>query len=358
MSNKFLWASNFSGVGGSTVGAELAGFIPVFANEIKPEIAEIYKKNHGDHIVVKDVRDLTVRDLIMAIPSERDRKDSNQILVWQTSPPCQDHSVANLNKRKDSDRANIILKTLWQIDIVKPEYILLENVPGFATHDSYLLFKYKLESKGYVIAEYTLNSYDYFFTPQSRKRFYMVAAKDGYKLPTITPHKYKINWLQSIQDLISTLEPLPLTDIQKNIIARSKPKMPFLIQRRGHRQQKPKIRSYDKPMYTLLTNGDSKNLVNLVLNEQYHNVLIFLVNLWVFDQKQYNLKFLLYLLTNLVLVEQKSYNLSFECFARFQGFPDDYKWSNDFKTNMEGLGNSITPNATRFICKAITKLFC
>ena len=47
--------SLFSGGGGADIGAHLAGYTPVAANEYDPAIAAVYADNLGDHVRVGDI---------------------------------------------------------------------------------------------------------------------------------------------------------------------------------------------------------------------------------------------------------------------------------------------------------------
>ncbi|OEU69229.1 MAG: hypothetical protein BA863_17760 [Desulfovibrio sp. S3730MH75] len=47
----------FAGAGGLSCGLEMAGFKPIFANELVPAYAETYKHNHPEvDLIVGDVR--------------------------------------------------------------------------------------------------------------------------------------------------------------------------------------------------------------------------------------------------------------------------------------------------------------
>ena len=53
----------FAGVGGLSLGFELAGFDVKIANEFDPSIAEAYTRNRPDtKMVVADIRDLNIEE--------------------------------------------------------------------------------------------------------------------------------------------------------------------------------------------------------------------------------------------------------------------------------------------------------
>src|SRR5258706_5717006 len=84
---KFI--SLFSGGGLADVGARMAGFELVAANEIDKRIADVYRLNHGDHIRVGDILE----------QSPNDYPDCD---LLHASPVCTNASIANANGEESS----------------------------------------------------------------------------------------------------------------------------------------------------------------------------------------------------------------------------------------------------------------
>lgn len=78
---KYTIGTLFSGGGGADIGANMAGFAPVFAVEYDPGVAEVYRQNLGDHIRVGDILGMDPRDF--PCPS-----------LLHASPPCPNFSAA------------------------------------------------------------------------------------------------------------------------------------------------------------------------------------------------------------------------------------------------------------------------
>ncbi len=55
--------SLFSGAGGLDLGFKNAGFQIVWANDIDSDAVQTYKKNIGDHIVLKDLSQVDMNDI-------------------------------------------------------------------------------------------------------------------------------------------------------------------------------------------------------------------------------------------------------------------------------------------------------
>ncbi|KAF9270841.1 S-adenosyl-L-methionine-dependent methyltransferase [Marasmius fiardii PR-910] len=119
--------------------------------------------------------------------------------------PCQTFSGLNRYKGEGNRKSNLILNALSWIDFLKPDYCFLENVPGFVDEKLrvpimqrpehiqgriekgyFKLLLRALLDMGYQVRHGFLQA-GQFGTPQSRLRFFLVAAKRGFKLPDL-PH--------------------------------------------------------------------------------------------------------------------------------------------------------------------------
>lgn len=109
--------SLFSGAGGLDLGFIKAGHTIVWANDLYDDAVATYRKNIGNHIVDKDIRE---------IPSE-EIPDCDIVIGGF---PCQGFSVAN-TKRHTADERNVLYKELLRVIKDKnPKFFLAENVKG------------------------------------------------------------------------------------------------------------------------------------------------------------------------------------------------------------------------------------
>jgi DNA (cytosine-5)-methyltransferase 1 len=368
--SKFLWASHFSGCGGSTVGAIAANFRPLVAIEFDPQIAELYKANCGD-AVVNDIAQVDPTKL--DIPSPEERRRNNQILVLQTSPPCQEYSQAKRKQNRQCDRATILKDTYAHYELFKPEYVILENVPAYANSPVYLDFENFLIWRGYKIVKGIYNMADY-GVPQTRKRFIAIAVRDGYPIPQIQPthSQYQqgqlslfgdslqkwVGWYDAIADLIPGLPESKLTQKQKDAIVKSglvSQLVDFANATGGYTTRK-----FDKPIWTLNASiGEHNAAPKAVLIErvgyQFNNP-----KTAHFDEPCWTLRACLgddgrsgrsKVIDAVVGADVRS--LDARSLARLQSFPDSYQWSGNSKIDLKGIGNSVCPLFSQLICQQI-----
>ncbi|KAJ7610870.1 S-adenosyl-L-methionine-dependent methyltransferase [Roridomyces roridus] len=116
--------------------------------------------------------------------------------------PCQSHSGLNMFRKAEDPKSNLILTTLSYVDFFRPHFFFLENVPGFLRYNLLakqesryrveggiemggikLLLRALLDMK-YQVRYFLLQAGNY-GAPQSRVRFFLVAALHGHPLPEI-----------------------------------------------------------------------------------------------------------------------------------------------------------------------------
>jgi len=168
--------SLFSGAGiGETFLSDI-GIDIVVANELVKKRADLYKSLYTNRdIICGDITDESVFGRILSLSKER------EVEFLLASPPCQGLSVAGKNRKQnqvENDSRNYLISYVIDlIKLIKPKYILIENVPMLLKMK--ILFGGKLKSvpeilnnnfSGEYRIEYdTLNSANY-GVPQTRKR--------------------------------------------------------------------------------------------------------------------------------------------------------------------------------------------
>ncbi|MDC0307627.1 DNA cytosine methyltransferase [Planctomycetaceae bacterium] len=160
-------ASFFSGIGGFDLGLERAGMKVVFQCEVNPFAQKVLRKHWPKVPLVSDINDLEAFDI----------PDSS---VWCAGFPCQDVSLANQGKRKGlkGARSGLFFKYASLIEQRKPQWVILENVPGLLNSHEGKDFKIvlkTLDELGYGVSWRVFDA-KYFGTPQRRRRVFIVGS--------------------------------------------------------------------------------------------------------------------------------------------------------------------------------------
>lgn len=160
--------STFTGIGGLDFGLEKIGAKCVGFSEIKPGSMEIYKKHFPDHKCYGDITKI--------VPEELPDFD-----VFTGGFPCQSFSMAGARRGFGDRRGQMIFYIYDILMAKKPEYVVLENVKGIATHDHGRTYKnvFKLLSAaGYHMRVVLLNSAHY-GSAQARERVVFIGRRSG-----------------------------------------------------------------------------------------------------------------------------------------------------------------------------------
>lgn len=186
----------FAGVGGLSLGFEMAGFKTVIANEYDESIAYSYKKNHNcDKLIICDITKLDIEKTF------GDLKNTIDVVVG--GPPCQGFSQKGQRKTINDERNFLFKFFVKVVDYLKPKYFVMENVPNLLTTENGYFKKeiIKLFKEiGYELKLGVLNASDY-GVPQNRKRAIIIGAlnKAAPNLPEPLENKTTI-W-DAISDL-------------------------------------------------------------------------------------------------------------------------------------------------------------
>ncbi|WP_319380179.1 DNA cytosine methyltransferase [Thiomicrorhabdus sp.] len=160
----------FSGAGGMSVGAALAGINVKVSIELDKHAADTYKVNHPNTKVLQ-------ADISTVNPLEHIEKHP---FILFGGPPCQGFSLANTRTRSLENPNNWMFKEYLRfVDTLKPEWFVFENVEGFASFNNGEFskdVKDELKQLGYTISSRILNASDY-GVPQNRFRYFIVGHK-------------------------------------------------------------------------------------------------------------------------------------------------------------------------------------
>lgn len=155
----------FSGAGGSSAGARLAGVEMVGAVDLCPVATATYQDNFPDaHVVTGRLEDVDRRALRRAV---------GDIDILLSSPECTNHSCAKgAAPRSEESRATAMLVVEYARQF-RPRWVVLENVVHMKPWSRYEELKRELRSLGYRLAEQVLDASDY-GVAQTRRRLFLV----------------------------------------------------------------------------------------------------------------------------------------------------------------------------------------
>jgi DNA (cytosine-5)-methyltransferase 1 len=170
--------SLFAGCGGLDLGFHQAGFEIVYANDIDYAVKETYEHNLGK---------IEINDLCKV---NKDNLPCCDIIL--AGIPCQPFSNAGNRGSMSDTRGSLFQEVIKLVDIKRPKVVLFENVRGFlsAKDDQGYSMPERIEQElmqhGYKLYYKLLNAADY-EVPQNRHRVVLIGLRNDlektYKFP-------------------------------------------------------------------------------------------------------------------------------------------------------------------------------
>lgn len=170
----------FSGCGGFSLGAELAGFHSLVAIDIDPTLQSAYRLNFPrTQAVEASVVDLEESSWRLFLGNERP-----DCVIG--GPPCQGFSWIGLRK-KDDPRNNLVYHYYRNVEILRPKFFIMENVEGLLDAENIDILMNALEvvSPFYKILDPIIVNAKDFGAATSRKRV-VVIGYDPLEVDEIT----------------------------------------------------------------------------------------------------------------------------------------------------------------------------
>ncbi len=178
-------ADLFCGAGGISLGAERAGFDVVIGVDHDLHALATHRAHHAGLHLDWDLSDEVVLERLA------DLMRSAGVQLISGGPPCQPFSragrgiIGNLVRRElrpPADRRRDLWQSfLWLVDAVRPDAVLMENVPDLALDEDMFIMRtmvHELERIGYGVETAIVESLRY-GVPQMRQRFILIAVSGG-----------------------------------------------------------------------------------------------------------------------------------------------------------------------------------
>ena len=167
----------FSGAGGFSTGARMAGCRVLWAANHWPLAVQYHAANHADtqhacqDLQQADFRDAPAHDILLA------------------SPACQGHSPARGKERPHHDAQRA---TAWAVvtcaEVHRPAAVVVENVPDFARWTLYPAWCAAMSALGYALAPMVLDAADS-GVAQHRRRLFVVATRGRHPIQIAMPRR-------------------------------------------------------------------------------------------------------------------------------------------------------------------------
>ena len=177
----------FCGCGGLTLGIREAArglgcaFRSVFASDINKEALNIYAKNFQPDFLDNSPIEKSINgELGAELTAEEhvfcDKVGRIDILV--AGPPCQGHSNLNNHTRRDDPRNLLYLRAVRCAEILRPDTLIIENVPG-VLHDRHGVLQTAdeyLKNIGYSVSYGVVRMWEV-GVAQTRQRMLLIASR-------------------------------------------------------------------------------------------------------------------------------------------------------------------------------------
>lgn len=342
----------FSGAGGLSLGAELAGIKIRLAIEQDKAAALTYSNNHPNVVMLNDdIRKFTT------IPKELKNLKEQTIVIG--GPPCQGFSLSNVRTRNKENTKNWLFEEFIRItEMWLPDWIVLENVSGILkTADGYFWKKIKqsFTALGYTLNEDVLCAYD-FGVPQNRNRVFLVGNLHGIKFDFPKPEEQIIR--TTVADAIADLPFLVNGASIYRLPYKQKATSQYAKRLRGHSKYAyNNLVSFNSELilerYKYIPQGGNWKDIPSELMQNYtdcsrcHTGIYHRLSMGKPSSVIGNYR------KNMLIHPLEDRGLSVREAARIQSFPDSFIFSGSIGQQQQQVGNAVPPMLAKIVFEKI-----
>lgn len=199
-----FFADLFSGAGGISTGAKMAGLKKIASVEIDPDASNTIRKNFPESVHFE----MPIEQLSEQVLDEHLRGRRPNVIFG--GPPCQGFSVAGL-RNPDDPRNKLFHEYIRIVKHLQPEFVVLENVPGILTMEKGRVYQEiirQFAEVGYPDMSVRILESATFGVPQLRTRAIFVGNRLGMKNPYPKEIFSRKNY-RTIESAIEDLKSVP-----------------------------------------------------------------------------------------------------------------------------------------------------
>lgn len=328
----------FSGAGGLSIGAKMAGIKSVFAVEYCKHAAATYQINHQSTQVIND-------DIKNVAPLEHTTK--NPFILFG-GPPCQGFSIANTKTRNLDNPNNWMYKEYIRfVKDLEPEWFLFENVKGFKSFNDGSFAKEveeELQNLGYTTNSTVLCASD-FGVPQKRQRFFIIGNKSGKKFDFESLEKQP---LVTVKDAISDLPELKSGQMLELSDYKHEANNEFLkLMRQESEKAKQNFVSLNKKhvleRYEHIPQGGNWRSIPSELLSNYSSTVNMHSGIYKRLEENKPTVTIANYRKSMLIHPTENRGLSLREAARLQSFPDDFIFKGPLSYQQQQVGNAVPP---------------
>lgn len=346
----------FSGAGGLSLGAGMAGIRVKTAIEINKSASQTFLRNHkGAQVLQGDIQGLDPHDL---------HDEEHPIFVIMGGPPCQGFSMSNTRSRNMKNEKNFLFREFVRfVQEIRPAWFVLENVWGLTNID---------DGKTQTMIEdcfHSIDGYDNisssilwasdYGVPQKRNRFFMVGNRLGIDFKFPKAHKNIITVEEAIGDLPSLQngEMLEESEYTKPLEEAS-PYAQFMRQNSTKARQNYVSRNNDLVIerYKYIGQGQNWRAIPDFLMENYADKGRCHSGIYKRLKANEPSVVISNYRKSMLIHPYEDRGISVREAARLQSFPDDFIFEGPISHIQQQIGNAVPPLLSKAVFQQIIKL--
>lgn len=344
----------FSGAGGLSLGAEMAGFQVKFAVEKDKSAAATYRNNHPNtHVLEDDIHNINPHDYLQS---------NEHVSIVFGGPPCQGFSFSNtMSRNMDNPNNSLFEEFLRFVHEIRPDWFLFENVEGFAHFEEgkiQHLVEERFREMGYEVFPKILWASDY-GVPQHRNRFFMVGNRLGINFEYPKPFDTKITVNDAIGDLPDLANGQQVDSLSYKLPANKASQYARML-RKGSRRSRQNYVSrnadYVIERYAHIKQGQNWKAIPEDLMQNYANKQNCHSGIYRRLSADEPSVVISNYRKNMLIHPFQDRGLSVREAARLQSFPDTFLFEGCLMSIQQQIGNAVPPLLAKAVFNQILSL--